>query len=92
MAGSRTEYQRVDQQESPRHTDDGMVSEEQPRHRPEYAELEVGEPQGFGEEDDARFYQEFRTYDPQSSKQRVWKRKRFSLVHIILVAAACFAV
>ncbi|KAJ1790879.1 Dpp4p, partial [Coemansia sp. RSA 2399] len=91
MAGNHTEYQRVDQQESPRLTDDG-VSEEQPRRRPEYAELEVGEPQGFGEEDDVRFYQEFRTYDPQSNKQRIWKRKRFSLVHILLVAAGCFAV
>ncbi|KAJ2548075.1 Dpp4p, partial [Coemansia sp. RSA 1933] len=54
-----------------------------------YAELEVGEPHEFGEEDDVRFYQEFRTYDPQGSKQQLWKRKRFNLMHILLVAVGC---
>ncbi|KAJ1666811.1 Dpp4p [Coemansia sp. RSA 1813] len=89
MAGNGAEYQRVNQQDSPSPTDDGSEAM-QPRRGPEYAELEIGEPQDFGEEDDVQFYQEFRTYDPQNNKQRIWKRKRFSLVHILLVVIGCF--
>ncbi|KAI9500265.1 Dpp4p [Coemansia spiralis] len=91
MSGGRTEYHRVDQGESPSagDNDSGIL---QPRRGPEYAELDIGEPQDFGEDDDVRFYQEFSTFNPQSSKAQTWKRKRFSLVHILLVAVGCLGV
>ncbi|KAJ1955191.1 Dpp4p, partial [Linderina pennispora] len=46
----------------------------------------------FGEEDDARFYDEFTMYDPHNAKTQVWKRKRFTLMHILLVVVGCLGV
>ncbi|KAJ1950635.1 Dpp4p, partial [Linderina macrospora] len=48
--------------------------------------------QDFGEEDDARFYDEFTMYDPHNAKTQVWKRKRFTLLHILLVVVGCLGV
>ncbi|KAJ2608920.1 Dpp4p [Coemansia sp. RSA 1804] len=94
MAGNSAEYRRVEQQESPVPSSSATEADSETmrgRRGPDYAELEIGEPQGFGEEDDVRFYQEFSTYDPQSRKQRMWRSKRFSLVHILMVVVGCFA-
>ncbi|KAJ2477206.1 Dpp4p [Coemansia sp. RSA 2320] len=57
--------------------------------RVEYSELEIEEPTTFGEEEDERFHQEFSTYDERGAKVQSWKRKRFSLAHICLVAIGC---
>ncbi|KAJ1898043.1 hypothetical protein LPJ66_002996 [Kickxella alabastrina] len=61
--------------------------------RAEYSELEVGEPEAFDEEDDVRYYEQFSTFDSRGGKvQQAWRRKRFSLVHILMVAVGCLGV
>ncbi|KAJ1868652.1 Dpp4p [Coemansia sp. RSA 990] len=57
---------------------------------PEYTELEIAERNTISE--DARFYEEFATYDPPNVKAPVWKRRRFNLIHICLVAVGCLGV
>ncbi|KAJ1803996.1 hypothetical protein LPJ56_006836, partial [Coemansia sp. RSA 2599] len=87
MAGlGRVEYTRLEQgQEQERVAGRNAHSNDNnPGARAEYSELE------FGEEEDARYYEEFSTYEPRSSKaQHIWKRKRFSLIHICAVAVGC---
>ncbi|KAJ1865000.1 Dpp4p [Coemansia sp. RSA 2703] len=90
-SGSRVEYTRLGQGQNQDGGAEVDTEREQSQNmRAEYSELEIGEPREFGEADDARYYEEFSTYDPRASKsQQVWKRKRFSLVHICMVAVGC---
>ncbi|KAJ2889109.1 hypothetical protein GGI21_006653, partial [Coemansia aciculifera] len=90
MPGSRVEYSQLNEYESSHIGDDALS--QQPRRGVEYAELEVGEPDGFGEEDDEQFHQEFSTYDARSAKAQSWRRRRFSLAHICLAAIGCLGV
>ncbi|KAJ2592420.1 Dpp4p [Coemansia sp. RSA 1722] len=85
MAGSgRVEYTRLGQAQRNADGRAAQSIDQGPAARAEYSELE------FGEEEDARYYEEFSTYDAHGSKpQHVWKRKRFSLIHICVVAVGC---
>ncbi|KAJ2318125.1 Dpp4p, partial [Coemansia sp. RSA 2681] len=91
----RVEYSRLDEHESSHVGADALLQqpeqqpEQQPRRGVEYAELEISEPVSFGEEDDERFHEEFSTYDTRSAKTQSWRRKRFSLAHICMVAIGC---
>ncbi|KAJ2856662.1 Dpp4p [Coemansia erecta] len=86
MAGSgRVEYTRLEQgQEGVVGRNAQSSDQDQSARAAEYSELE------FGEEEDVRYYEEFSMYEPRSSKaQHIWKRKRFSLIHICAVAVGC---
>ncbi|KAJ2867368.1 Dpp4p [Coemansia aciculifera] len=91
MPIGRVEYSQLDEHDSSLVGDDALSprQEQQPRRGVEYAELEISEPTVFGEEDDARFHEEFSTYDTRSAKAQSWRRKRFSLAHICMVAIGC---
>ncbi|KAJ2178287.1 hypothetical protein GGH18_005865, partial [Coemansia sp. RSA 530] len=83
------EYRRIDGLDE--EYGDDVVAAVQPR-GPEYAELEIADEGTFGDEDDARFHEQFSTYDPHSIKATVWKRRRFSLVHVCLAVVGCLGV
>ncbi|KAJ2812571.1 hypothetical protein GGI24_006653, partial [Coemansia furcata] len=93
MSIGRVEYSRLDEQDSLHIGDDALSpqhEQQQTRRGVEYAELEISEPTVFGEDDDERFHEEFSTYDTRSSaKTQSWRRKRFSLAHICMVAIGC---
>lgn len=94
------EYARLEEAESRRQSvssagdvptfADSSQGTETHRRGADYTELDIREPQGFDEEDDARYFEEFAAYDTHSpAKAPVWKRKRFSLIHICLAAIGC---
>ncbi|KAJ2344422.1 Dpp4p, partial [Coemansia sp. RSA 2618] len=83
------EYQRIDRQDE-EYADDVLAAARQ--RGPEYAELEIADEGTFGDDDDARFHEQFSAYDSQSAKTPVWKRRRFSLLHVCLVAVGCLGV
>ncbi|KAJ1728246.1 Dpp4p [Coemansia biformis] len=94
MPDSQAKYQRLD---DPGGGPGGgpatdTAPEQQPARGPEYCELEVDEPRGFGDDDDARYYEEFSSYDQRSAKAHTWRRKRFSLAHVCLAVLACLGV
>ncbi|KAJ2083176.1 Dpp4p [Coemansia sp. RSA 988] len=92
MLGGSDAYQRVSEQDTAATTESG--SEQQQRSRGvEYEELEISDhAQGFGEEEDAQYYEEFSGYDLRGDKSRTWKRKRFTLTHLCLTALVCLGV
>ncbi|KAJ1965968.1 Dpp4p [Dipsacomyces acuminosporus] len=69
-----------------------LANLEHARHPSSDETLDIANGQPFDEEDDARFYDEFTMYDPHDSKVQVWRRKRFTLLHICLVAVGCLGV
>ncbi|KAJ1844212.1 Dpp4p, partial [Coemansia sp. RSA 2708] len=88
MAANRGEYLRVDGQDE--YADDVLAGARQ--RGPEYAELEIADEGTFDEADDAQFHAEFSTYDSHGAKATAWKRRRFSLVHVCLIAVGCLSV
>ncbi|KAJ2777396.1 Dpp4p [Coemansia javaensis] len=86
MAESQARYQRLDDQDG---AGGSARRPPQPVPGPDYSELEVGEPLAFGDDDDARFHEQFATYDQRGAKAPAWRRRRFSLLHVCLGAFVC---
>ncbi|KAJ2718921.1 Dpp4p [Coemansia sp. Benny D115] len=96
--GNGGEYTRVDRQYSLDEDSQFDIEVEQDQHmQAGFSELDSSAGRRFGSEEDVRYYEEFSTYDPESGpvgsgkRQRGWRRKRFSLLHILFVAVGCLA-